>query len=54
MILFGSHQCSIDEGRFAVEVYFREERFELVANTGKVGVHGFRVDVEALEGCVVA
>jgi hypothetical protein len=54
VISFGSRQCSIDEGRFAVEAYVGEEWFELVANTGKVGVHGFKVDVEALEGCVVA
>ena len=54
VISFGSRQCSIDEGRYAVEAYVREERFKLVANTGKVRVHGFRVDVEALEGCVVA
>ena len=44
----------IDEGRFAVEMYVWEEQFELVANPRKVGVHGFRVDVEALESCVVA
>ena len=54
VISFRSRQCSIDEGRFAVEAYVWEEWLELVANTGKVRVHGFRVDVEALEGCVVA
>ena len=54
VISFRSCQCSIDEGRFAVEAYVREERFELVANPQKVGVYGYRVDVEALESCVVA
>ena len=50
----GSLQCAFDECSCTVGTDIREEGFEVVAYTRKVGFNGFRVDVVALEGDVVA
>jgi hypothetical protein len=45
---------AFDKGRSAVTTDIREKRFEIVAYSGKIGCHGFWVDMTALKGNIVA